>query len=347
MTNPNCLKENNFDFLRFLFALTVFLVHVYLLSGNEAMKLFSDWLSTEIAVKAFFVVSGFLIFMSYEKSKSTSSYFDKRFRRIYPAYFSIVMLCAVLGGLVADVSPENYFSLDWVKYVIANLLFLNFLHPELPGLFNSNALTAVNGALWTLKIEVLFYLSVPIFVWLIRKYGRWQTLLALYVLSLLYADLLAYWGELSGMNVFHVLRAQLPGQLSYFIAGAALYYWFGDFKRYALVGVVPAVAVVLFRHSFPVGWLEPAALAVVVVYVAYVLPYFGYFAKYGDFSYGIYIVHFPLLQTLIAYGLFTHDPWLALSLSTILVMVIAYLFWHWIEKPFLSKRSHYVEVNHA
>ena len=84
------LKSNNFDLLRFLFAFSVLLVHSYVLSGTEALSIISKLLSSEIAVKCFFVVSGFLIFMSYENSNNTARFFLKRALRIYPAYFSII-----------------------------------------------------------------------------------------------------------------------------------------------------------------------------------------------------------------------------------------------------------------
>ena len=93
------------------------------------------------------------------------------------------------------------------------------------------------------------------------------------------------------------------------------------------------------------SWLEPIALGIVVIYIACLFPWLGNFSKYGDFSYGTYIVHFPILQVLIQYGLFEHSPIIALVVTTVLVMVISYLSWHFVEKRFLRKSSHYVEFN--
>jgi len=87
------LGKNNFDLLRFSFAFVfvVFLVHAYALSGAETLSIFVHYLSSEIAVKSFFVVSGFLIFMSYENTHNVKRYFIKRLRRIYPAYLFIIV----------------------------------------------------------------------------------------------------------------------------------------------------------------------------------------------------------------------------------------------------------------
>ena len=98
-TSTAFLRQNNFDLLRFLFAFVVLLVHAHVLSGADELSILSEVLSSEIAVRSFFVVSGFLIFMSYENSRSLRSYFEKRVRRIYPAYFSIVVICVGIGSV--------------------------------------------------------------------------------------------------------------------------------------------------------------------------------------------------------------------------------------------------------
>lgn len=106
------LKNNNFDLLRFLFAATVFLVHAYNLSGSESLSLISQYLSSSIAVKSFFIVSGFLIFMSYENTKNIKSYFLKRLRRIYPAYLIVIVICVLVGSVFTSYSFFQYWSLD-------------------------------------------------------------------------------------------------------------------------------------------------------------------------------------------------------------------------------------------
>jgi peptidoglycan/LPS O-acetylase OafA/YrhL len=53
-----------------------------------------------VAVKSFFVISGFLIFMSFERSESIASYAKKRAQRIYPAYFTVVLHFPVIQLLL-------------------------------------------------------------------------------------------------------------------------------------------------------------------------------------------------------------------------------------------------------
>ena len=339
------LRQNNSDLLRFVLAFAVFLVHAHALSGVQAFVVFSRYLSSDIAVKSFFVVSGFLIFMSYENSRSVSDYFGKRIRRIYPAYAFVILASAVLGSLFSGYGLGDYLSLPLLKYIAANLLFLNFLQPDLPGLFQGNSLQAVNGALWTLKIEVMFYLLVPLAVMTFARLGRFPVLVLLYVGSVLYSAAMGALAAQSGSDLYLELQRQLPGQLCFFVAGATGYYYFHYLSRYALPLMAAAVAAFILQDWLPWRVVQPLALGMVVVYVACLFPFLGNFGKYGDFSYGVYIVHFPIVQLLIAYGNFERAPWLALGLAMVLVMAMAILLWHFIEKPFLRRSSHYVETN--
>lgn len=341
------LRQNNFDLLRFLCAFAVFLVHAYVLSGAEALSVLSGLLSSEMAVKSFFVVSGFLIFMSYENSCDTKSYFVKRARRIYPAYFLVITACALLGAVFSAYAWNEYFSSQVLRYVIANLLFLNFLQPNLPGLFEGNPLQVVNGALWTLKIEVMFYLLVPLAVMAFRKVGRAQVLIILYLCSVIYSAVMGGLARETGSGLYLELQRQLPGQLAFFIAGAAAYYYFQYVAKYAAWLVASALAAFFLQAWLPWSVIQPVALGVLVVYFACVIPCLVNFGKYGDFSYGIYIVHFPILQMLVAYGLFKESPWTMLLVSGALVIMVAFLLWHFIEKPFLRRSSHYVAASHG
>jgi peptidoglycan/LPS O-acetylase OafA/YrhL len=294
-----------------------------------------------VAVKAFFVVSGFLIFMSFERSSSLTSYASKRIRRIYPAYFTVVMLCALFLVLVSSKSIGDYFSFSWIKYVGANLTFLNFLQPTLSGVFDTNKLAAVNGALWTLKIEAMFYLVVPFFVLLFRKFSHLPILVLVYLLSITYTYLMSVVAERAGSGPYAELGRQLPGQLSYFMAGAFCYYFLPLFERRIGYFLAAAVSILAVNNIFPLPLLYPFALAVVVVFFGLFL-YVGNFGKYGDFSYGFYILHFPIIQLLLYANWSREDPWIFLTTVIFITAIGAIAMWHLVEKRFLLRSSHYI-----
>lgn len=335
------LKANNFDLLRFLFAGTVFLVHAHVLSGHPDLQVFSAALSSEVAVRGFFVVSGILVFMSFENSRSLRSYAEKRLRRIYPAYFVAVMLGAMLLVTLSTAAPADYFSVEWIKYVLANLLFLNFIHPTLPGVFPDNIFREINGALWTLKIEVMFYAVIPVIVFACRRFGRLWILAVIYAASVLYTFILTGLAETTGSPMYVVLARQLPGQLTYFVSGALIYYYLDVFEKHLLKFLVPAVLVIIAHRFYPVPALEPLALATVVAFFGFFL-YAGNFGKHGDFSYGIYILHFPILQVMVHAGFFERSPYFALAAACVLVLGASVLMWNFVEKRFLLRSSHYI-----
>jgi peptidoglycan/LPS O-acetylase OafA/YrhL len=339
-------RGNNFDLLRLIFAGSVLAYHGYELSRAAALEPLQQLFSADLAVKAFFVVSGYLVVMSCERSSSLATYGGKRVRRIYPAYAAIVILCALAGALLTTLGPAEYFlSAGWWRYLAANLVFLNFLAPELPGVFAGNTWTAVNGALWTLKIEVMFYALVPVLVWACRRFGAAPVLVSLYAASVAYDLALGALHQSSGRDLWYRLQHQLPGVLTYFLVGAALWLYRDRLRgRWGPLLIVALVAFALTRivpspliHAL----LEPLGLGIGVVFAAVAVPFLGNFARFGDLSYGLYIIHFPVIQTAVAAGLFKADPAQAFLVCAAATAFLAWLSWHLVEKPFLARRSHY------
>lgn len=336
------LGRNNFDLIRLILALIVCFVHGYQLSGYQELSFIPKVLSSEIAVKSFFVVSGFLIFMSYERSSSLLSYFLKRIRRIYPAYLTVILIMAVGFVLISTKNASEYFSsTQWIKYLAVNLVFLNFLQPSLPGVFEHNIFTAVNGALWTLKIEVAFYICVPLIVYFFKFLPRNWLLIFGYLLSIAYSTIFNMIASQTGEGLYQELGQQLPGQLCYFLAGAFIYYNLPIFEKYITFFLIPSIILLILNQFYPVNLLEPCALSVIIVFLGLFL-YVGKFGKYGDFSYGVYILHYPIFQIFITYGFFKETPWAYLITVLLLTFTTAVFLWHGVEKRFLMRNSHYL-----
>lgn len=338
------VRANNFDLLRFALAGIVVLFHVHVLSRSESLAFLSRFLSPDIAVKGFFVVSGYLILRSWDGSKGLTDYASKRIRRVYPGYAAVVLGCALLGTLVSALPAGQYFSWQWLRYITANLLFLNFLAPTLPGVFVQNPEATVNGALWTLKIEVMFYAIVPLLAWLIRRYGAVTITVTIYVLSVAYSLTMLHLAETSGRSILSILAHQLPGQLSFFMSGALLYYKEPSIRRWLPVAAPASVALLALHHPLIDATLRPFLLGITVIYFAIGFPYLGNFGRFGDFSYGIYIIHFPVLQWLVSQGWFGVAPLGTLLVACAVILALAIVSWHLVERPFLLRSSHYVRA---
>ena len=337
-------RGNNFDLLRLVFASIVMLVHLHALSAEPTLAFLSVALSSELAVEGFFVISGYLVVMSYERSTGLKDYWEKRIRRIYPAYAAVVLGCGLLGWLITASSTAEYFSGAWLRQVAANLVFLNFLAPELPGVFADNPWHAVNGALWTIKLEVGFYIIVPLLVWFARSSRPWVVIGLVYVASVLYPMLLERVIHDTGKGTYQILARQLPGQLAYFAIGAAAWWYRSIPRRRMLMAMAIALPLLMFMPAMLQPIFRPLALGVVVIGAAVALPRIGNAGRYGDFSYGIYIMHFPVIQVLVSEGWFRAAPFAASAASVAFVVAAAWLSWNVIERPMLKASSHYVKA---
>ena len=93
---PTKPHGNNFGLLRLGFALTVIVSHSpELVDGNRSRELLTRWFGTmsfgKVAVDGFFLISGYLITQSRDRTASTASFCAKRAARILPGY--VVGLC--------------------------------------------------------------------------------------------------------------------------------------------------------------------------------------------------------------------------------------------------------------
>lgn len=336
------VRRNNLDLLRLLFSYAVIYYHCIVLSGVDVRPI-PLFYSVDTAVQGFFLVSGYLVFSSYERSSTLASYFSKRARRICPAYFFIIIAAAFGLYSVSQASTAEYFGVGWLKYVAANLTFLNFVAPTLPGVFTHNPMPAVNGSLWTIKIEVAFYVAVPILVAVMRRGGHLRVLILTYVASYLYYVAFKTLAVRTGHSFYEELAKQLPGQMRYFVLGALVHYFDARIRRYlGLLGPL-ALLVVCVVDVEHVWFLKPILLACIVFAVAFG-PFLMNVGRFGDLSYGAYLFHFPIVQLAINFGYFDFSPKLAIGAVILLVTVFAYLSWHLLEKPFLARTSHYVRA---
>ena len=331
----NKININNFDFLRVVFAFTVAFAHLIELSDLEILKPFKVFFNTRLAIDGFFIVSGFLIAKSYENSTTIKDYIIRRAKRIIPAYAVVILISALFLSAISTYSLSEYFSnIQFWKYLTANLSFQNYLEPCLPGVFETNKFCAVNGALWTIKLEEAFYLLVPVFYWLVRvkKINFYALIIIVYLLSV------TYYTYFLSIDNYRIAK-QFPGALAFFGTGIVFYKNFSLLQKWKDYIIIPCLIIFFLEHYIlKTQLLKPVAFGFMVFYVAYSFRFLNNFGKYGDFTYGIYIYHFPLIQLFVYLGLFNkYPPILICMLFLMLTLLLAILSWYLIEIPYLSK----------
>ncbi len=332
---------NRFDFIRLAFAAGVFVYHGVAIGAALPSGELERHLSyfAELSIQGFFIVSGLLVAGSLERSAGLLDYAGKRVRRLYPAYAAVILVPALISlAMTQDVQGV-------ASYLGANLVFLNFLSPTLPGLFEGNRFPEVNGALWTLKIEVMFYIALPVILLVLKRFGAfwWVLIAAIYAAGEAWAY---YVPQLVAGGYGPELGRQLPGQMAYFAMGIALWKASPGIQRRWAALALCGTGLLGATYLYPL--LEPLrafALAGVIGAVAWAPGPKLNVARFGDVSYGLYITHFPILQALAAAGL-AASLGLAgfLALATALTLAVSFALWHLVEKPALRPTSHYRRV---
>lgn len=329
------MHSNNFDFLRFLFSFLVVIGHTIVLSGQPEFQNSFFAALPNYSVFSFFIISGFLIYASFERLSNLKKYLFNRAKRIFPAYMFAVIFFAFLLFFFSEASAESYFSSSWLKYLGVNLIFLNFLQPCIDFVFTNNFICSVNGALWSIKVELMFYLFIPILFYFMRNRNILKknlVLIFLYIFGTMYYYILANRGESE-------FARQLPGCLNYFSTGIILYLN-KDFFSKNIRFLLPLALVIIFieKGIFAANWLTPFSLGIVIFWFAFLKIPLKKFAKYGDFSYGMYLVHFPIIQLFVQQGWYKNHTYLAFATSTLTIFIFAVIIWNLIEKPALKRK---------
>lgn len=346
------LQDNNFDILRLFFAIFVIVTHSFVLSGftlNEPLSNFTKGQInfSYIGLRGFFIISGFLIFQSFERSNNIFDFMWKRILRIFPGLLVISVLSIfVVGPIISKLSLLNYFSNKNTYLVLfesIDLFFERNLH-TLPGVFDKNIYSPeINGSLWTISYEFLFYFG---FVTLYFTKNRF------YVLIALTATIIAF--------VFYKIRHIDPWfKYEYFIfnseIGVKSLYDFGIFfivgaffacinydkletKYHKIIfGVSFSIITALLYFQLFNNFL-PLLLVPCILSLGLLNPSkFDVTKKTGDISYGIYLSGFFIQQFFMSIYAFSAYQLLALSLLT--SVIYGHASWKYVEKPALLNKN--------
>ena len=343
MIAPIFPRKNNLDWLRLIFAAQVLLAHtIGHLNGPGEIPVFIQYVP---GVPAFFFISGFLVYSSYINA-SGRIYFENRIIRIYPGLLAVTLAGVGItlyahGGALID-NAQIYLFWFFCQVTVGQAY-----NPEL---FEDVGLGKINPSLWSLTVEILFYLFIPTIVWLEKRFSLALPILAVvsFLLyscgSYLFTDVIY---RRSTLNEFIMLTPIAWGwMLGIGIIARKYFDYIQRGIKYFPLAILPMAIMVAYENN-PVldhdlffgagpslgnrlGLLYYICYACLILWVAFELPYLP--LSY-DLSYGIYIWHMPVANLLTEIGL--SNVYLAISCT----ILIAFFFWFMIEKPLLSKKK--------
>jgi peptidoglycan/LPS O-acetylase OafA/YrhL len=344
LKNKDCINHNNnFNFLRLLLASLVLLSHSpELIDGNRHREILTRIFHTisfgELAVDGFFLLSGYLITQSWQRTPDLIVFSKKRILRIYPGFIAATFVCAFIVGPLGATVP-NYFDHFNVLLLLKGILKLN--DPIVPPVFVGQPYAAVNGAMWTIVYEFRCYVLVALFgiIGFINQRIAWLILSLVVITFATFPSLVS--------DIYFPGSANLIGMpsdfihlLSFFSAGGC-FYLFHDQIYYSdkrVLTVLPILIISLFEPHI-LRFVLPTIGAYVFFWFSFLdLPILQKFRTYSDISYGVYLYGWPTQKLLIWYVPLI-SPWLVFILSLGISFICGLVSWHLVEKPFLQLKS--------
>jgi peptidoglycan/LPS O-acetylase OafA/YrhL len=297
--HTNNKRDNNFGFLRVLFATFVVLSHSSeLIDGNGSREILTQIFGTmrlgEVAVDGFFLISGYLITQSFVQRQSTTSYLIHRVLRIVPGYLVCFWICVLV--IAPFVAENSVLSTQVIKYQFLRSFLL--LPPDVPGVFQGLPYPSLNGPMWTIAYEFRCYLATA-FLGLL---GVYKNRFRLHFLGVVIIFMLL--DATGAMRDFHPSGSALIGLLESDVRFAAVfgvgavYYLFRDKVRLTKVGAIIAATMLFFLL-----YSHHLAETSFMILGGYLIFWFAFkvrvlrisrFNNSVDISYGLYLYAWPI-----------------------------------------------------
>src|SRR5580700_6594054 len=351
------------DGLRFYAFLGVFVCHTLPFDGTfyRRFHLPMPWLWGAVAksgaagVDLFFALSAFLItsILLREREEtggiSLRRFYLRRVLRIWPLYFVLIALGAVLAHTMARQSLPWYYVAGYLLFV-GNWVHAVFGRPE-----------SICSPLWTVSIEEQFYLIWP----LLMKMLGGQGMIVAGIVTFLLASVSRIGFMLAGSSGGFIYYGSIS-RCDSLALGILLALFADRLPRLTRGARVLLLATGLMGWVISSAWLNeqpgPVDLRMVVgrlivslaagailyacLHSRHQLVRGGWVVRLGKISYGLYMLH--LTGILIMLSLF-HPIWGWQLLATkglgfVMTVILALASYRWIESPFLRLKDKFATV---
>ncbi|MGW4894268.1 acyltransferase family protein [Kitasatospora sp. NPDC004240] len=356
-------RANSFGALRLLLAVAVVVSHVYPVGWGRLDPLW-EWSGQrtdlgKTAVLGFFALSGFMITGSAARL-GPGRYLWHRALRLLPGLAASLTICALV--LMPALYLHQHGSLDgfWGRPdgPAAYLTSLGSASPttgwDVSGVIaegvraGTNFDRSLNGALWSLKYEVLCYLLAGLIaaLGLLRRRVVLAAAAALWLLTVSgLADLPSPASPLAGPALDLPGVGRLSGYLLVhlglvFLLGAALRLWADRVPVHDGLALAAALAFVVTLRLGAFPELGHPALVYLLLWAAARLPaWCQAIGRRHDYSYGVYVYGFPVEQALALIGGASLGTAGFLACALTATGVLAAFSWHYVEEPALRLRD--------
>jgi peptidoglycan/LPS O-acetylase OafA/YrhL len=312
------LKE--LDILRGLASLNVVIYH-YTSRYKEIFKDQSsvdfNWDYGHYGLELFFVISGFVIYMTLQKVSSLKEFSYKRFSRLYPAYWICILLTLILTSLWKSPRMEEF----TISQILMNFTMIQGVF-EIPN---------IDGAYWSLIPELFFYTSMGLIY-----YMGWLKNIRIIAVIWLSIMILNHQGILPYGAYFLNLKYGM------FLLAGILFFKLrfdkGNFIEHILI--LSCLFTAIWVNTRPGSvYVYPIIFGIFYLFIYGKLKNFTYkpLLFLGYISYPLYLLHQEIGYSMInSLNFYIHNEFMVLMLTLSVMFLLAWIVKTYLEKPIVT-----------
>lgn len=323
MQKTSTRRINELDALRGLAALAVVFFHYTTFEVlKEATNTLYEFKYGLLGVHLFFMISGFVIFMTIQKVKSSFEFVYKRFIRLYPVFW----VCLIFTFIITSVGGIDRYERTTTEFLI------NFT--MIPSLLKTRF---IDGAYWSLAPEILFYT----FIWVVYRLRFLSKIEIICLIWLICSYLLIY------SNISSTLSVLLNVKYSFlFIAGINFYKLFTKSEeKERWINHFVIISSLLFCFLTNPVMVTFFCICFYIIFYLFIynkLSFLGEIKAFlflGTISYPLYLIHqffgYVIINKLVSFGMSNYLLLLIIPIG--LSCFIAFIITKYIEKPILRR----------
>lgn len=329
------VRFRELDALRGVASLLVVFFH-YTMERSQAEYGFKYGVA---GVDLFFIISGFVIFMSITKVSSTKEFLVNRISRLYPTYWACVFITFLVQIIVGFYMPNK--AVPSLLDLLGNLtMFQYYLN-----------IKDIDGPYWTMIVEMLFYLLIALFF----ATKKLNVFIPFGVITIVFIILNDLWLEPLFPNLLLINQGfPLINHLPLFLSGIVFYKLVTDTssrtqrtKYYCFLvgcyitqlllfdnGGQSASRITLYEYSFVLAFFY-------LIFVLFSLKKLGFLVNmytlfFGKISFALYLIHQYISAEVIIPGLIKYldfNFWIASGIALFITVSLAAAITYLIEIP--------------
>lgn len=336
------MRPNNFDLLRLIAAISVAFVHTAYRLEIDVHYVIAKFFHFIPGVPIFFFISGFLISLSFKRNSNIFQYSKNRVLRIYPALYIclIISILSVLyvGYLTIDIFHDGGF---WI-WIAAQMSIIQFYNPEF---LRGYGVGSLNGSLWTISVELQFYILVPILYKILTSENKNKMLIIMIIIFSICNVVFQSFNDVTFREqtlVYKFLHVSFVPWFYMFLIGVFFQENFNKFEvLYKMNSFKKTLYILVILYIYNIVGMNPITfflfVTIIFIFVFSLQNMSQNILNGNDYSYGIYIYH-ALIINYFLYNNYLFDMQY-LFLVIIISALLAFLSWHIIEKPILGYKN--------